>query len=94
MVSKKAAEKKIATEIKKAKVERFVVTAIGKVTGINPGNILLLHRFESDLCMGYAERTSLAKTVSTVYDFQIDLVQYSEDKIVGNLVDEIMGSLK
>jgi hypothetical protein len=94
MVSKKAEKKKIATEIKKAKVERLVVTAIGKITGINPGNILLLHRFESDLCMGFAERTSLAKTVSTAYDIQIDLVQYSEDKTVGNLVYEIMGSLK
>jgi hypothetical protein len=94
MVSKKAAEKKIATKIKKAKVERFVVTASGNVTGINPGNILLLHRFEIDLCMGYAERTSLAKTVSNAYDIQIDLVQYSEDKTVRNLVDEIMGSLK
>ena len=70
------------------------MTAIGRVAGINPGNILLLHRFESDLCMGFAERTSLSKTVSTAYDVQIDLVQYPEGKTVGNLVDEIMDSLK
>ena len=94
MVSKKAAEKKIATIIKKAKVERFVVTAIGKVTGINPGNILLLHRFENDLCMGFAERTKLSKTIFTTYEVQIDLVQYSEGKTVRNLIDEIMDSLK
>jgi hypothetical protein len=94
MVSKKTEKKKIATEMKKAKVERLVVTAIGRITGINPGNILLLHRFESDLCMGFAERASLSKTVSTAYDVQIDLVQYSEGKTVGNLVDEIMDRLK
>jgi hypothetical protein len=85
---------KKATENKRTQVERFVVVAAGRVTGVNPDDIHLLHRFEIDLCMGYGERTNLATIVQTEYDVQVDIVQYSEDKTIANLVEEIMASLK